>query len=64
MEQEQDFWSKEWDNNSDLVDTIEDLFLKKPDGRKKREGEEWKKEINHLITILNKNSKMKIYAKV
>jgi hypothetical protein len=45
----------------ELVDRIEDLFDKKPDGRKKLELEDWKKSINQLIEIVNKETKAKIY---
>lgn len=47
----------------DLVDKIESMFDKKPDGRKKKEFAIWKKEINPVIDELNKIKKMKIYNK-
>jgi hypothetical protein len=45
----------------ELVDRIEDLFDKKPDGRKKLELQEWRKSINQIIEIVNKETKTKIY---
>jgi len=45
----------------ELVDKIEELFSKKPDGRKKKDYEEWKNELNPLIKKLNKIVKFKMY---
>lgn len=47
----------------DIVDTIEELFDKKPDGRKRIELTKWKQEINPLIEQVNKLSKLKMYSK-
>lgn len=44
-----------------LVESVEDLFDKKPDKRKKVEYQEWKKTINLLIQELNKSCKFKMY---
>jgi len=48
-------------NVVDLYDRIEDMFDKKPDGRKKDELKEWKREINIMIELVNKETKTKIY---
>ena len=47
----------------DIIDLIEDLFDKKPDGRKRIELSKWKLEINELIDEVNKLSKLKTYSK-
>ena len=47
-----------------LVESVEDLFDKKPDKRKKAEFQEWKKTINLLIQELNKSCKFKMYETV
>ena len=47
----------------ELMDRIEEMFDKKPDGRKKEESKKWKTEINSLIENINKLSKIKIYLK-
>lgn len=60
-EEEIDFYNIEYKLNTDLVDNIENLFNTKPDGRKKEENKEWKKKINHVIKMLNKERGMKIY---
>lgn len=43
-------------------DTIEELFLKEPDGRKKKEHKAWKEEINKLIAEVNKLAGTKLYS--
>jgi len=48
-------------NVVDLYDRIEDMFDKKPDGRKKDELKEWKREINIMIELVNRETKTKIY---
>ena len=48
-------------NIVELVDRIEDLFDKKPNGRKKIELQEWRNSINQIIQIVNKETKTKIY---
>jgi len=48
---------------AELFDIIEDLFDKKPDGRKRDESKKWKDEINSLIIYANKLSKIKLYPK-
>lgn len=57
--------SKITDNVTELVEQIEDLFEKgeKIDGRKRKEKEDWKREINPLIEQVNKLKGMKVYAK-
>jgi hypothetical protein len=47
-----------------LVESVEDLFDKKPDKRKKVEFQEWKKAINLLIQELNKSCKFKMYETI
>lgn len=48
----------------DLVESVEDLFLKKPDKRKKKEYKEWEHTINLVIEELNKLCKFKMYNKI
>lgn len=48
-------------NIVELIDKIEDLFMKCPDKRKKQEYSEWKDTINKLIQDCNKLSKFKMY---
>jgi hypothetical protein len=48
-------------NIVDLYDRIEGMFDRKPDGRKKEELKEWKREINIMIELVNKETKIKIY---
>ena len=49
-------------NVVDLVDRIEELYIKVPDKRKKKEYQTWKLEINKLIQEVNKASKIKMYT--
>lgn len=53
------------DNVTELVEEIEKLFEngEKIDGRKRKEREEWRNEINPLIEKVNKLKGMKVYAK-
>jgi hypothetical protein len=48
---------------TELIEKIENLFDKKPDGRKRDENKKWKTEINMLIESANKLSKVKLYSK-
>jgi len=48
-------------NILELTDKIEDLFMKRPDKRKKQEYSEWKDTINKLIQDCNKLCKFKMY---
>lgn len=49
---------------SSLVDSIEELFDKKPDKRKKKDYSEWKETINKLIEQVNAVTKFKMYSPV
>ena len=53
------------DNVTELVEEIEKLFDdgEKIDGRKRKEREEWRNQINPLIERVNKLKGMKVYAK-
>lgn len=53
------------DNVTELVEEIEKLFDdgEKIDGRKRKEREEWRNQINPLIEKVNKLKGMKVYAK-
>jgi hypothetical protein len=44
-----------------LVESVEDLFDKIPDKRKKVEYKEWKDKINLIISQVNKETKFKMY---
>lgn len=48
-----------------LTDEIENLFENAPkDKRKRKEVEAWKKEINNLISIVNKKAGHQLYKQV
>lgn len=56
-----DFYQIEYKYAVDAIEVLENLLDKKPDGRKRRETEEWKKKINHLVKTINTLSGHKIY---
>lgn len=63
-EEEVNFFKKQYVNVVDIRDQIERLFDEKPDGRKKKAMEEWKKKINFLIDIHNARTDLKAYKKI
>ena len=48
----------------DLVDTVEGLYSKIPDKRKKKEYQDWKQTINLIIQDINKICKFKMYNQI
>lgn len=48
----------------ELTEYIEQVFTEKPDKRKKKIYNEWKEEINKVITRCNKLANMPLYALV
>lgn len=51
-------------NVTTLVERVEQLFLERPDKRKKKEYKEWEDTINLVINELNKLCKFKMYNKI
>lgn len=48
----------------DLTESVEVLFSKIPDKRKKKEYQDWKQTINIIIQDINKLCKFKMYNQI